>query len=70
ERSISLLLSLDLKFLGLSPKTLTNSLQAISRDFDTLSYLTLTKKILNMPVRIMEWGSLKSLWQIRIIWAG
>ena len=42
ERPLSLLLRLDLEFLFITPRTLSNNLQAISRDFDTLSYLTLT----------------------------
>lgn len=42
ERSISLLLRLDLEFLESTPKTLINSLHATARNFDTPSYWTLT----------------------------
>jgi len=42
ERSISLLLGLDLEFLESTPKTLINSLHATARNFDTPSYWTLT----------------------------
>ena len=42
ERSISLLLRLDLEFLESTPKTLINSLHATARTFDTPSYWTLT----------------------------
>ena len=44
ERSISLLLRLDLEFSESTPKTLINSLHATARNFDTPSYWTLTKK--------------------------
>jgi len=44
ERSISLLLRLDLEFLESTPKTLINSLHATARNFDTPSYWTLTLK--------------------------
>lgn len=43
ERSISLLLRLDLEFLESTPKTLINSLHATARNFDTPSYWTLTE---------------------------
>ena len=43
ERSISLLLRLDLEFLESTPKTLINSLHATARNFDTPSYWTLTQ---------------------------
>ena len=43
ERSISLLLRLDLEFLESTPKTLINNLHATARNFDTPSYWTLTK---------------------------
>lgn len=46
ERSISLLLRLDLEFLESTPKTLINSLHATARNFDTPSYWTLT---INLP---------------------
>jgi len=42
ERSISLLLRLDLEFSESTPKTLINSLHATARNFDTPSYWTLT----------------------------
>lgn len=42
EISMHLHSRLDLEFLKPNPKTLINSLQAISQDFDTLFYLTLT----------------------------
>lgn len=45
ERSISLLLRLDLEFLESTPKTLINSLHATARNFDTPSYWTLTKQL-------------------------
>ena len=45
ERSISLLLRLDLEFLESTPKTLINSLHATARNFDTPSYWTLTQYI-------------------------
>ena len=45
ERSISLLLRLDLEFLESTPKTLINSLHATARNFDTPSYWTLTLKV-------------------------
>nr|WP_278416041.1 hypothetical protein [Mediterraneibacter faecis] len=45
ERSISLLLRLDLEFLESTPKTLINSLHATARNFDTPSYWTLTLEL-------------------------
>ena len=45
ERSISLLLRLDLEFLESTPKTLINSLHATARNFDTPSYWTLTYQL-------------------------
>ena len=42
ERSIRLLLRLDLEFLESTPKTLINSLHETARNFDTPSYWTLT----------------------------
>ena len=53
EISISLLLRLDLEFLESTPKTLTNSLQAISRDFDTFSYLTITFQKLHKRIKVI-----------------
>ena len=54
ERSISLLLRLDLEFSESTPKTLINSLHATARNFDTPSYWTLTKYKLNDNVGIIK----------------
>ena len=53
EKSISLLLRLDLEFLESTPKTLINSLHATARNFDTPSYWTLTKKVAQtFPIKL------------------
>ena len=52
ERSISLLLRLDLEFLESTPKTLINSLHATARNFDTPSYWTLTKERLGEHLEV------------------
>ena len=52
ERSISLLLRLDLEFSESTPKTLINSLHATARNFDTPSYWTLTFGYHNVVIEI------------------